>query len=200
MRTGGSARPPSSASRTPNFAAATPRRYGTLDSLTFSVPAGNRVSGLWNISAAIARITRLEARELTTLPTSRFRGDELTELRGRPGSGSPPMSANRAFILGSARPALISRLRRSMISAGVLRGAPCRTTGSLRNPARNPHGRQLRQHLRARRGGTASAAAACPALTHSRWCRAWWRTTLAPACRANRFRADPGRGMGRGPS
>jgi hypothetical protein len=36
-----------------------------------------------------------------------------------PGNTVAPRSTNRAFITGSARPALISRLSRSMISAGV---------------------------------------------------------------------------------
>src|SRR6516225_2076666 len=39
-------------------------------------------------------------------------------------STSPPSSAKRALIVGSARAALISRLSVSMISAGVLFGAP----------------------------------------------------------------------------
>jgi hypothetical protein len=41
-----------------------------------------------------------------------------------PESVIPPRSANRAFILGSARPALISLLSLLMISAGVVLGAP----------------------------------------------------------------------------
>jgi hypothetical protein len=41
-----------------------------------------------------------------------------------PGSTVPPKSASRAFILGSARPALISLLSLSTISAGVFLGAP----------------------------------------------------------------------------
>ena len=39
-------------------------------------------------------------------------------------SGALPRSAIPALILGSARPALISRLSLSMISTGVWRGAP----------------------------------------------------------------------------
>src|SRR6516225_463987 len=42
---------------------------------------------------------------------------------GEPDSGVPPMSASRVLIVASARPALISRLSRSMISAGVPFGA-----------------------------------------------------------------------------
>src|SRR5215472_6892697 len=43
---------------------------------------------------------------------------------GEPTNGVPPRSASRALILGSARPALISLLSLSMISAGVFLGAP----------------------------------------------------------------------------
>ncbi len=42
---------------------------------------------------------------------------------GEPGSGSPPMAARRAFMPGSAIPALISLLSLSTISAGVFLGA-----------------------------------------------------------------------------
>jgi len=43
---------------------------------------------------------------------------------GEPTSGVPPKSANLAFILRSTRPALISLLSLSMISAGVFLGMP----------------------------------------------------------------------------
>src|SRR5262245_47713071 len=43
---------------------------------------------------------------------------------GEPTSGVLPRSASRALILGSARPALISLLSFSTISAGVAFGAP----------------------------------------------------------------------------
>src|SRR5262245_27810477 len=42
---------------------------------------------------------------------------------GGPGSIAPPMSASRAFALGSARIALISMLSRPMTSGGVFLGA-----------------------------------------------------------------------------
>src|SRR5262249_10859733 len=48
----------------------------------------------------------------------------LPNSEGEPASTVPPRSARRAFIFESARPALISRLSLSMISAGVLLGAP----------------------------------------------------------------------------
>src|SRR6266446_1660391 len=48
----------------------------------------------------------------------------LPKSAGEPGSTVPSRSASRALILGSARPALISLLSLSMISAGVPFGAP----------------------------------------------------------------------------
>jgi hypothetical protein len=43
---------------------------------------------------------------------------------GGPVRASPPISANRAFIPGSASAALISALSLSTIAAGVCLGAP----------------------------------------------------------------------------
>src|SRR5262249_34538939 len=43
---------------------------------------------------------------------------------GEPGSTAAPCSANRALIVGSARPALISLLSLSTLSVGVFLGAP----------------------------------------------------------------------------
>src|SRR5947209_5547966 len=48
----------------------------------------------------------------------------LPKSAGEPGSTVPPRSASRAFILGSARAALISLLSFPMISAGVFLGTP----------------------------------------------------------------------------
>src|SRR5262249_33961852 len=48
----------------------------------------------------------------------------LLKSAGEPASAELPKSASRALILGSARPALISWLRFSTISIGVLGGAP----------------------------------------------------------------------------
>src|SRR5262249_10151743 len=48
----------------------------------------------------------------------------LPKSAGEPASTVPPRSASRAFILGSARAALISLLSMSMISTGVPLGAP----------------------------------------------------------------------------
>src|SRR5262245_9074644 len=48
----------------------------------------------------------------------------LPKSAGESASTSPPRSASRVLILGSARPALISRLSLSMSSARVFLGAP----------------------------------------------------------------------------
>src|SRR5262245_60310696 len=48
----------------------------------------------------------------------------LPKSAGEPVSGLPPMSVSRAFMLGSARTALISLLSLSTIPAGVFFGAP----------------------------------------------------------------------------
>src|SRR5262249_40780201 len=50
----------------------------------------------------------------------------LPNSAGEPPRTVPPRSASRAFILGSARPALISLLSLSTIAAGVFSGAPTR--------------------------------------------------------------------------
>ena len=81
-----------------------------------------REKTVWNFSR---RSLGLKARELHHLgPFLGFVGDELPEVGGRTGSTVPPRSASRALILGSARPALISLLSFSTISAGVFLGAP----------------------------------------------------------------------------
>src|SRR6516164_2881128 len=60
-----------------------------------------------------------------TLPHFSFSSaSSLPKSAGEPGSTVPPKSANRAFILGSARAALISALSLSTICAGVFLGAP----------------------------------------------------------------------------
>ena len=78
----------------------------------------------------------------------------LPKSAGEPASTVPPRSASRALILGSARAALISLLSLSTISAGVFLGAPM-PNQRARLVARHEiaHGRDVRQRLRARRGG-----------------------------------------------
>src|SRR4030081_377005 len=62
---------------------------------------------------------------LTTLPHfSVFSAINFPKSVGEPASTVPPRSARRAFSFGSARPALISLLRLSLISAGAFLGAP----------------------------------------------------------------------------
>src|SRR5262249_36410648 len=61
----------------------------------------------------------------TTLPHfSVSSASNLPKSAGEPGSAVAPNSASRTFILGSARPALISLLSLSTILAGVFFGAP----------------------------------------------------------------------------
>src|SRR2546428_7028401 len=48
--------------------------------------------------------------------------NSLAKSAGEPGSGVPPSSAIRAFILGSAKAALSSRLSVSTMAAGVAAG------------------------------------------------------------------------------
>jgi hypothetical protein len=56
---------------------------------------------------------------------------------GEPVSTVPPRSAIRAFIVGSARAALISLLSVSMILAGVFLGAPTPDQALASYPGRN---------------------------------------------------------------
>src|SRR5713226_10467993 len=61
----------------------------------------------------------------TTLPHfSTSSAMNLPKSAGEPGSGVPPSSVIRAFVLGSAKAALSSLLSRSTISPGVPLGAP----------------------------------------------------------------------------
>src|SRR6266436_4824273 len=76
---------------------------------------------LWNVGdqsgwmfAARTTLPHLSVSSAMSLPKS----------AGEPTSGVPPKSASLALILGSARPALISLLSLSMISAGVFLGMP----------------------------------------------------------------------------
>ena len=96
------------------------------------------VGELWMGLTGSPASLRLEARELDHLaPLLGFVGDELAEVGGRAGKYRTAQSASRALILGSAKPALISLLSLSMISAGVFLGAPTPYQRSPRSPARN---------------------------------------------------------------
>jgi hypothetical protein len=84
-------------------------------------------TGHYGISAAqaLALHSALMLAARITLPHfSLSSAISLPKLAGVPGSTVPPKSASRAFIVGSARPALISLLSVSMILAGVFLGAP----------------------------------------------------------------------------
>src|SRR5215510_14750899 len=76
-----------------------------------SVDSGRAYSGL--MPANLTTLAHFSVSSAISLPKS----------AGGPGSGVPPRSANRAFVRGSARIALISLLSRSMISDGVALGA-----------------------------------------------------------------------------
>ena len=72
----------------------------------------------------------------------------LPKSAGESASTSPPRSARRALILGSARPALISLLSFSTISAGVAFGAPNQARGDVVPAAsggRNDHAHRPRR-------------------------------------------------------
>ena len=77
---------------------------------------------LWNVRL---HQSALAPENLTTLPHfSVSSAMSFPKSAGEPKSGVPPRSASLAFILGSARAALISLLSLSTISAGVAFGAP----------------------------------------------------------------------------
>src|SRR6516225_4812174 len=79
---------------------------------------------LWNMSSRLDHSGFAPENLITLLHFSVSSAMSLPKSLGGPGSTVPPRSARRAFILGSARPALISLLSLSTISAGVALGAP----------------------------------------------------------------------------
>src|SRR5215831_18761224 len=80
---------------------------------------------LWNIGSGLPRQSALMPANFTTLAHfSVSSAISFTKSAGEPTSGVPPKSASRALIVGSARPALISLLSLSTMSAGVFLGAP----------------------------------------------------------------------------
>src|SRR6266487_4092517 len=78
--------------------------------------------GIYGISSP-AYIGLMPAKLTTLAHFSVSSAMSLPKSAGEPTSGVPPKSASLAFILGSARPALISLLSMSMISTGVPLGA-----------------------------------------------------------------------------
>src|SRR5262249_29980951 len=94
-----------------------------LHSITSS--AAIRGTGRYGISTADRPQSALMLRARITLPHfSVSSAMSFAKSAGESASASPPRSASRALSLGSARPALISLLSFSTISAGVAFGAP----------------------------------------------------------------------------
>src|SRR5262245_2969770 len=77
---------------------------------------------LWNIGAVHSGL--MPANLITLAHFSVSFAMNFPKSAGVIGIGTPPRSASRALILGSARPALNSLLSLSTISAGVPFGAP----------------------------------------------------------------------------
>ena len=107
------------------------------------------------VAITLRHQSALAPENLTTLPHfSVSSAISLPKSAGEPASTVPPRSASRAFMLRSARPALISLLSLSTISTDVFFGAPI-PTQLARLVARHElgHGRDAGQRVRARRGG-----------------------------------------------
>src|SRR6516162_3450552 len=79
---------------------------------------------IWNIRPDLVHSGLMLAARITLPHFSVSSAMNLPKSAGEPASIVPPKSASRAFILGSARPALISLLSLSTISTGVFLGAP----------------------------------------------------------------------------
>src|SRR5262249_32708003 len=93
---------------------------------TGSLPRSGLVQrDLWNVAPRPPGQSALMPVNFTTLPHfSVSSAISLPKSAGEPASTVPPRSASRVFMLGSARPALISLLSLLTISAGVAFGAP----------------------------------------------------------------------------
>src|SRR5262245_50640533 len=80
---------------------------------------------LWNVAPRPPGQSALMPVNFTTLPHFSVSSVmSLPKSAGESASTSPPSSASRALILGSARPALIASLSLSIICDGVPLGAP----------------------------------------------------------------------------
>ena len=105
------------------------RRFARKRPERTSAPRDSR-NGAYGISTADRHHSALMlAARITLRHFSVSSAMSLPKSAGESVSTSPPRSASRALILGSARAALISLLSLSMISAGVFRGDD--QTGSL---------------------------------------------------------------------
>ena len=81
-------------------------------------------TGVTEYSAGAGHSGLMFAARITLRHFSVSSAINLPKSAGESASTSPPRSASRVLILGSARPVLISRLSLSIISAGVFLGAP----------------------------------------------------------------------------
>src|SRR6516164_6310911 len=96
---------------------------------------GFAVRDLWNVALRPPGQSALMPVNFTTLPHfSVSSAISFAKSAGEPGRVVAPNSASRAFILGSARPALISLLSLSTISVGVFLGAPTPNQGLASYP------------------------------------------------------------------
>src|SRR5260221_6159179 len=83
------------------------------------------ISSVSFITALLSDQSGLTPESLTTLAHFAVSSTmSLPKSAGEPDSTAAPSSASRAFILGSARTVLVSRLSRSIASAGVVFRAP----------------------------------------------------------------------------
>src|SRR5262245_34674810 len=108
-------------------AAVRPRRAHDAGAATrsFDVPAIQTCRAARSNGCAGRHHTGLRlARRITLAHFSVSSAMSLANSAGAIGMGAPPRSANRAFILGSARPALTSLWILSMTSTGVPLGTP----------------------------------------------------------------------------
>src|SRR5262249_2902362 len=101
-------------------------------------PIGFAERRLWNIGPSFWDHSGLMLAARITLPHfSVSSAMSLPKSAGESTSGALPTSPSRAFILGSAGPALISLLSFSTISAGVAFGAPTPNQALASKPGTN---------------------------------------------------------------
>jgi hypothetical protein len=100
-------------------------KYDVLEAVPSSIRSVFAYRALRKIWLGRADHSALMLRARMTLPHFSVSSTmSLPKAAGEPGRTVPPRSASRDFILGSARPALISLFSLSTISAGVSLGAP----------------------------------------------------------------------------
>src|SRR5262245_15104912 len=97
------------------------RKQTSIDDRQGRYPGDCRHSrnGIYGMSALCPQSALTPANLITLAHFSVSSVMSLPKSLGEPGSIVPPRSARRAFILGSARAALISRLSLSTFSVGV---------------------------------------------------------------------------------